>query len=84
MMGLSSTAFEVVLGLFGKREDNKSYTFVPEAEQTPVLPGRETYPPISFSIAKERSTGKQIIQNVGCIRWATKVRDSNGKCTFIL
>lgn len=69
MMGLSSTAFEVVLGLIGKRDNNKSYTFVPKAGQTPVLPDRETYPPISFSVAKGKNTGKQIIQN----HWLHKV-----------
>lgn len=61
-MELSSTAFEFVLGVFDKRDDDLSYTFVPKAEQTPVLPHRETFSPIS-SVAEERSTGKQTIQN---------------------
>lgn len=59
-MGLSSTAFEFVLRVFDKRD--KMYTFEPKAEETPVLPGRETSP-VSSSVAEEKSTGKQIIQN---------------------
>lgn len=46
-MGLSSAAVEFMLRVFDKRDDNL-YTFVPKAEQTPVLPGRETYSCLFF------------------------------------
>lgn len=61
LLGLFSAACEVVLGLSDKREDDQSYNSVPKAEQPAVLLGREAYP-VSSCIAKETSTGKQVIK----------------------
>lgn len=61
LLGPFSAVFEVVLGLSDKREDNQSYSFVPKAEQPPVVPGREA-DPASPCMAEEASTGEQIIK----------------------